>query len=236
MDSQKTIHNSIDKLLSGATRTLTAAEERDLFSHLKSKVAVVREVDRMKDRTHADLCRRWYAQKVADEVRGSIARANLPLVVKMAQRVSYKYVDFDDLVAEGTLTMMRCIDKFDVERGCKFSTYCCRALFKDFSGLSKRETKHQRNRLHGADEGVGSAEGEDIAAQVREVIDLELDPREAAVMRARRGIGHDRAMSVAAASDHLGMSKRGVVRMYASGMEKLERAFRERGFHFDDQS
>jgi len=49
--------------------------------------------------------------------------ANLRLVVHWARRYQDRGVDFADLVQEGTFGLMRAVDKFDWQRGFRFSTY-----------------------------------------------------------------------------------------------------------------
>lgn len=57
--------------------------------------------------------------------REKFARSNLRLVMKVASFYEKKAgkLEFDDLVQFGNLGLMRAIDKFDSERGYKFSTY-----------------------------------------------------------------------------------------------------------------
>ena len=66
------------------------------------------------------------AKRVAagdEEARRSMIAANLRLVVHWARRYQDRGVDFADLVQEGTFGLMRAVDKFDWERGFRFSTY-----------------------------------------------------------------------------------------------------------------
>src|SRR6202030_689413 len=57
------------------------------------------------------------------EARRQMIAANLRLVVHWARRYQDRGVDFGDLVQEGTFGLMRAVDKFDWERGFRFSTY-----------------------------------------------------------------------------------------------------------------
>ncbi len=55
--------------------------------------------------------------------RDEMTTSNLRLVVSIAKRYRNRGVDFADLIEEGTVGLMRAVDKFDWRRGTKFSTY-----------------------------------------------------------------------------------------------------------------
>ncbi len=57
------------------------------------------------------------------DARRRMIAANLRLVVHWARRYQDRGVDFADLVQEGTFGLMRAVDKFDWQRGFRFSTY-----------------------------------------------------------------------------------------------------------------
>jgi RNA polymerase primary sigma factor len=66
------------------------------------------------------------AKRVAagdDEARREMVAANLRLVVHWARRYQDRGVDMADLVQEGTFGLLRAVEKFDWERGFRFSTY-----------------------------------------------------------------------------------------------------------------
>jgi len=57
--------------------------------------------------------------------RDLLIKGNLKLVVKLAFQVfkGWKNVELDDLIQEGNVGLMQAIDKFDVTKGYKFSTF-----------------------------------------------------------------------------------------------------------------
>ena len=57
------------------------------------------------------------------EAREHMIRANLRLVVKIAQDYANNGLPLVDLIAEGNIGLMTAVDRFDPDRGAKFSTY-----------------------------------------------------------------------------------------------------------------
>jgi RNA polymerase primary sigma factor len=90
--------NSLDLYLREISRTplLTVAEECDLAERIK-----------MGD----------------EEARSHLIRANLRLVVKIARDYSGYGVSLNDLISEGNIGLMQAVERFDPEKGGKFSTY-----------------------------------------------------------------------------------------------------------------
>jgi RNA polymerase primary sigma factor len=66
----------------------------------------------------------WEADKAdGDAARAHLIQANLRLVVSVAKKYVGRGLSFLDLIQEGNIGLMKATDKFDYQRGYKFSTY-----------------------------------------------------------------------------------------------------------------
>jgi RNA polymerase sigma factor (sigma-70 family) len=75
--------------------------------------------------------------------RSVIVRLNMPLVLAMAKRTRLTNIDFNEMISEGNMALLRSVEKFDCSRGYKFSTYSCRAILKSFSRVAMRASRYR---------------------------------------------------------------------------------------------
>ena len=78
-----------------------------------------------------------------EHFREYLVRTNLALVLAMAKRTRLGDVDFAEIVSEGNMALMRAVDKFNVDKGFKFSTYACRAILKAFSRTAMKSNRYK---------------------------------------------------------------------------------------------
>lgn len=132
------------------TRTaLKGDDERVLFQRLnlvRYRMVQMLTASAGKRLSAEDARRLIELERTADDLRADIVRSNMPLVLAMAKRTRITGVDISDLISEGNLALLRAVDKFDCNRGFKFSTYACRAILKSFSRVATR-TSRMRNTI-----------------------------------------------------------------------------------------
>ena len=105
----------------GKHRLLTACEEVECAKAIEAGLIAGR---RISETTDPDL--RGDLAKIAAEGREAKQRmleSNLRLVVSVAKRYSSHGMSLLDLIQEGNLGLIRAVEKFDYQKGYKFSTY-----------------------------------------------------------------------------------------------------------------
>lgn len=72
-----------------------------------------------------------------------LVKRNMPLVHKMRRRCAVFGVDQDDMLSEGSWSLYRAVEGFDVHRGLRFSTYASRSILYSFLTLAKKRRRER---------------------------------------------------------------------------------------------
>jgi RNA polymerase primary sigma factor len=94
--------------LENAQRVIREVKERTNMTPRQLKESL-RKVERSLDK--------------AKMAKGELIEANLRLVVSIAKKYANRGLQFLDLIQEGNIGLMKAVDKFEYQRGYKFSTY-----------------------------------------------------------------------------------------------------------------
>jgi len=224
---------------------LTGAQERVLFLQYNYARFRISEIQKklgpsLPDVAMAREILRWY--RVARRYREQIAETNLALVLAMAKRTRMSEVDFADLISEGNMALMRSVDKFDCERGFKFSTYACRAILKAFSRQGMKLSKYRQRFPSEFDpqfeksnhlETVRATDEKDSAAEVRHVVmsnACDLTEIERTVILHRFGLDPQRSqpgLTLDQVGQIIGVTKERVRQIQNKALEKIRTALDE---------
>ncbi len=229
-----------------ASVLLTANEEGILFRQFNYARYRIREIQNQLGMMEDSPAKREPAADQAEEMlhwhrragalREQIAETNLALVLAMAKRTRMSEVDFADLISEGNMALLRAIDKFDADRGFKFSTYACRAILKAFSRQGMKLSKYRQRFPADFDPLMERSDNletrrrdieQDSAARVGEIVRTnrcDLTDIEQIVIEHRFGLksGNDKpAMTLEQVGQIIGVTKERVRQIQNKALEKV---------------
>jgi len=186
----------------GVEHLLDVQEEERLFrqyNYLKFLLSKAREEMRPSQLGPAELDRIVRLHDTAAAVRNVVVLANLRLVVHLSSRHLGRGRSLDELVSDGTVSLMQAIERFDYTRGIRFSTYASWAIVKNFAKSIPHEDRIRRAARTGSEQAIEAtadtrevrparAELKGLLRSLVASLLLELAPRERDVLVARFGL------------------------------------------------
>ncbi len=234
----------VDELLSPkSTRShLSRDEEQTLFlryNYARYRLRGLAEAQRRRCcAARAREMVRWFRRGL--DARSDLAEANMGLVLAMAKRSRTPNVEFSELVSEGNLALLRSIERFDVSRGYKFSTYACRAILKSFCRLASKWGRYRqefptsfRPELERSDYDVRRHEirQESAVEALREILSrnhAKLTELEQRIVLQRFGIhGGGRRHTLSEVGQAVGLSNERVRQIQIAALRKIRTALED---------
>ena len=170
---------------------------------------------------------------LADWHRDRIVEANLRLVFSIVKKFVNPNVGFDELLSDGIVAIMRAVEKFDFERGFRFSTYATQVIRRSSYQTVVLKQQERQSTLGGlqdmdletTDEGresaISKSRWHELRSRMSVMLD-QLDRREKFIIRARFSLGaHRKVYTLQAIANRLGVSKERVRQLEKRAMDKL---------------
>ncbi|SMP48408.1 RNA polymerase primary sigma factor [Neorhodopirellula lusitana] len=215
---------------------LKPEQEKMLFermNYLRQQAAIHRSVlnPERPSRHRLELIETYVA--LADWHRDRIVEANLRLVFSIVKKFVNPNNNFDELLSDGIVALIRGVEKFDFDRGFRFSTYATQVVRRNSYRTVVTKQQERQKVLGGlqdmdidfSEEERGSAISEKRWHELRSRLGVmmgDLDRREKFIIRARFALGsHRKVHTLQALADRLGVSKERVRQLERRAMEKL---------------
>ena len=180
----------------------------------------------------------------ADCIRNRLLRVFMKLGVSVAKGFASSEFPLDELASEANMTLFRAFERFDCDRGFRFSTYATHAIRRN---LVRYLTKRRKEKS-----GVASVMQLDVypekrkwtwayerriseAASMLDGMMYKLEPRDQYILKSRFGLGEvQNSQTLRTIADSLGVSRERVRQLELRATQRLRALANENSFEMLD--
>ena len=139
--------------LAGQSLKAVMQDNQLLVSAIKWKRDLVKQSGQNEMEFLSKVMKLQKSLEIMKTAKNSLMEANLRLVISIARKYLHCGLGIEDLIQEGNLGLMRAIEKFDYERGCKLSTYASWWIRQSMSRAIADQSRTIRIPVHMIDKG-----------------------------------------------------------------------------------
>jgi RNA polymerase primary sigma factor len=217
-------------------RLLQGDEESKMFRRMNYLLFLAEEVRKKMDANNPSelgLVRIQGLVSAAHWHRDYIVKANMRLVISIVKKFVNLNNNFDDLLSDGIMALIRAVEKFDFNRGFRFSTYATQVVRRNaYRNVMTKQRERSRIGLILDEANVDIESRETVSGVSLERWNVltgklgqllnQLDRREKLIVRARFSLGgHRSVQTLQRIADALGVSKERVRQIEKRALEKL---------------
>jgi RNA polymerase primary sigma factor len=167
-------------------------------------------------------------------IRDHLIYSNLRLVISLVKKFVSPQFSFDELYSEGIVTLMQAVEKFDYQRGFRFSTYAYRSISRALYQCTVKQQQQNTLFVEDSDQWVADAVEQDYNQSLKdqlwrhmrdrlsELVER-LDRREQLIVRARYALSPSgKIKTFQTLANKLGISKERVRQLEQRAVAKLQ--------------